>query len=526
MTKNNPDNLINNFLKDFAKDPNFSFVKKLLKTFKQAEIYLVGGKIRDILLQRESYDYDFVIRHVKAKELEKFLSNLGSVDLVGKSFGVFKFVPGLGLKSKILKKINSEERGQDGPKKSDLKEAVDIALPRTEHSFNTGGYRDFDIQSDPELPIEKDLERRDFTINAMALNIQAGKLIDPFDGQKDLKNKIIRTVGKPEERFQEDYTRMMRAIRFSTQLYFKIEQPTYLVIQKMAAKIKTIPAERVTEEFNKIIMSPNAEFGLQLLQKSNLLKYIIPELEKGVGVSQNRSHIYSVFTHNVKALGFAAQRNYNLNVRLAALLHDIAKPQVKKGEGQDSTFYNHDIVGAKIAKKILQRMKYSNEIVNKVSHLVRHHMFFYSLGTITDAAIRRLLVRIGPDNINEAIQLRICDRLGMGRPKAKPYKLIELEKRLHEVQMDPISVKMLKVNGEDIMKILNIKPGPRIGLLLNALLAEVLEDPKKNKKVYLKKRLEELNKLADSTLKAAAPQIDKYEQERKKEYFSKIKWVE
>ncbi|MCX6742602.1 MAG: HD domain-containing protein, partial [Candidatus Parcubacteria bacterium] len=209
-----------------------------------------------------------------------------------------------------------------------------------------------------------------------------------------------------------------------------------------------------------------------------------------------------------------------------ALFHDIAKPQVKKGEGPDSTFYNHDIVGAKITRKILQRLKYSNEVVDKVSHLVRHHMFFYSLGTITDAAIRRLLLRIGPDNINEEIQLRICDRLGMGRPKAKPYKLIELEQRLHAVQLDPISAKMLKVKGDELMKLLEIKPGPKIGLLLNALLSEVLEDPKKNKKAYLQKKLKELNKLSDSELKELAPQVERYEEERKKQYFSKIQWVE
>jgi hypothetical protein len=153
-------------------------------------------------------------------------------------------------------------------------------------------------------------------------------------------------------------------------------------------------------------------------------------------------------------------------------------------------------------------------------------MFFYSIGEITDAAIRRLLVRIGKDNINEAIQLRICDRLGMGRPKAKPYKLIELEKRLHEVQLDPISVKMLKIDGLDLIKILNMKPGPKIGLLLNALLSEVLEDPKKNTKVKLTKRLKELNKLSDDELKNMSPDIDKYEEAKKREYFSKLKWVE
>lgn len=495
---------INDFLKTFAEDPDFRFIKKLKKEFPEAEIYLVGGKVRDILLERDSYDYDFVIRKVKGVDLEKFLAEEGKVDFVGKSFGVFKFMP----------------------KKYTKKEAIDIALPRTEQAFMTGGYRDFDIQSDPNLPIEKDLSRRDFTINAMALNIITHELVDPFHGLEDLKNKLIVTVGAPADRFKEDYTRMLRAARFSVQLYFKIELETYKNIQTLAPKIKTIPPERTTEELNKIIMSPNAEFGLALLEKSNLLKYIIPELAEGVGVSQNQSHIYSVFIHSIKSLGFAAERNYSLNVRLGALFHDIAKPKVKAGEGPSSTFYNHDIVGAKITKKILERLKYPNETVKNVSHLVRHHMFFYSLGNITDAAVRRLLARIGKENINEEIQLRICDRLGMGRPKAKPYKLIELERRLHEVQLDPISVKMLKIDGNDLIKFLEIKPGPRIGLILNALLSEILEDPKKNKKVWLKKRIKELNTLGDTDLANLAPNLSAYEEEKKKEYFSKIKWVE
>ncbi len=504
MLNKNQEKLITKFLKDFAKDPNFKFVDKLLKIHKQAEIYLVGGKVRDILLQRHSYDYDFVIRNVKAKDLEKFLSKQGQIDLVGKSFGVFKFKP----------------------KKYNLTEQIDIALPRTEHSFNTGGYRDFDIQANPDLPISNDLERRDFTINALALNLNTGELIDQFNGIKDLNNKLIKTVGQPQERFKEDYTRMLRAVRFSVQLYFKIEPQTYKTIQKMADKLKTIPAERINEEFTKIIMSDNAEFGMELLYKTGLLKQFVPELVEGVGVSQNRSHIYTVFTHAVKALGFAAKRGYGLNIRLAALFHDIAKPLVKKGEGYDSTFYNHDIVGAKITRKILKRLKYSNEVIDKVTHLVRHHMFFYSQGDVSDAGIRRLLARLGKENINEALQLRICDRLGMGRPKAKPYKLIELEKRLQEVQLDPISVKMLKINGQEIMDLLEIKPGPRIGLILNALLAEVLENPKLNNKKYLKKKTNQLNKLSDKKLKELAPNLEKYEAERKKEYFSKFKGVE
>ncbi len=504
MLKPNHKKLIDSFLRTFQSDPDFKFVQKLAKKHKDAEIYLVGGKVRDIMLERESKDYDFVIRNVEAKDLEKFLNQEGKVDLVGKSFGVFKFVP----------------------KKFTLTEQIDIALPRTEHSFNTGGYRDFDIQSDHELDIEKDLERRDFTINAMALNITSGELIDPFSGQKDLDNKIIKTVGKQQDRFKEDYTRMLRAVRFSTQLEFTIEAETYKVIKKLADKIKTLPEERVTEDFNKIIKNSNASFGMKLLYESNLLKYIIPELIIGVGVSQNKNHIYSVFTHSMKSFDFAVKRGYNTRVRMAALLHDIAKPKVKKGEGYDSTFYNHDIVGAKITRKILQRMKYPNEVIEKITHLVRHHMFFYSMGEVSDAGIRRLLVRLGKDNVAEAIQVRICDRLGMGRPKAKPYKLIELEKRLQEVQFDPISVKMLKLKGDELMKSLEIKPGPKIGLILNSLLAEVLEDPKLNTKKYLIKRVKELNKLSDKKLIELAPNLEKYEQERKREFFSKFKGVE
>lgn len=501
---NNHKKSIEGFFTEFKTNPDFKFVEKLLKKYNNAEIYLVGGLVRDIFLERKSYDYDFVVRNVKADELEKFLSKHGSVNLVGKSFGIFKFKP----------------------KKSKLEHEIDIALPRTEHSFNTGGHRDVDVQSDPELEIEKDLERRDFTMNAMALNIATQELVDPFNGLEDLNNKTIKTVGDAQERFQEDFLRMLRAIRFSTQLYFKIDQPTYLVIQKMAPKIKTVSTERIQEEFNKILMSDNAEFGIMLIQKSNLLKAFLPELEEGVGVSQNKSHIFEVFEHNAKTLGAAAKRNYPLSIRLAALFHDIAKPQTKAGQGPDSTFYNHDIVGAKKTRAILQRLKYSKETIQRVSHLVRHHMFFYSTDGITDAAIRRLLNRVGPQSVNELIQLRICDRLGMGRPKAKPFKLLELEKRLQEVQMDPITVGMLKIDGHDVMDTLKIEPSIRLKYLLEALLAEVLDDPKKNTKAKLIKRLKELHKLSDDKLKNLAPNFEALEQERKDAFFKKYTFVE
>jgi poly(A) polymerase/tRNA nucleotidyltransferase (CCA-adding enzyme) len=202
---------------------------------------------------------------------------------------------------------------------------------------------------------------------------------------------------------------------------------------------------------------------------------------------------------------------------LAALLHDIGKPETKEGDGADSTFYNHDIVGAKIAKKILRRLSFSNEVIDYTVHLVRYHMFYYALDTVSDAGVRRMLARLGKDNIDDFIAVRICDRLGMGRPKAKPWKLIELERRFKEVQLDPITPKMLATDGTELMAVLKISPGPRVGLILNALLGEVLEDPKKNDHDYLVGQMKSLNKLTDAELKELNPDVKFYNEERKRQ---------
>ncbi len=481
---------------DINNDPDLAFIGGIFDSFKDADAYLVGGMVRDLLFGRESYDHDLVICHVPAAELEKLLEKYGKVNLVGKSFGVFKFMP---------------EGREDG-------NFIDIALPRTEESWGTGGYKDFDVQSDPDLSIEDDLSRRDLTINAMAVNLKTGDLIDPFRGIKDLKEGIIRTVGRPEDRFREDRTRMLRAARFAAQLGFKIEEATYRAIKKNAANIEEAAADLKRDEFNKLIMSADARKGVMLLHNLGLLGHLIWELEKGVGVAQNKNHIYTVFDHGLRSLDYAAKNGFSLEIRLAALLHDIAKPVTKQGEGPDATFYDHDIVGAKVVRKILKRLNYPNDVVDKVSHLVRYHMFYYSMGDITDAGVRRFIARVGKEHIDDLIKLRMADRIGMGRPKAKPYKLVELEKRVKLVQLDPISVKMLKVNGEDLMKELGLKPGPKFGLILNALLGEVLEDPKKNEREYLLKRMKEMSKMKKEELEALRPNLDEYESERKREF--------
>ncbi len=475
--------------------PEFEFLSQLMTTFPEAEIFLVGGAVRDILLDKPTKDYDFVIRHVKTSDLEKTLSKLGKVNLVGKSFGVFKFIP-----------KHTDENF----------EPIDIALPRTEHAGMSGGYKDFEIQSDKDLPIEQDLGRRDFTINALAWNLNTQKLVDKFKGLSDLQNKKIRAIGDPKLRFQEDYTRMLRAVRQACQLDFKIETKTKQTIQDKANQITKIAQERINQELTKIILSDRAEQGIRLMQELGLLKALIPELEAGLGVKQNKAHIYEVFDHNARALGFAAQRNYDLNIRLAALFHDIAKPQTKGGEGKEATFYNHDIEGAKMVRQILRRLGFKNDIIKDVTHLVRYHMFYYALDLVSDAGVRRLLNRLGTDKIDDFINLRICDRLGMGRPKAKPWKLQELERRFKEVVLDPITPKMLAIKGDELMQLLSLKPGPRVGLILNALLAEVLEDPKKNDPDYLTKQAQKLDELTDKDLKKLHPDIAFYEDERKR----------
>ncbi|OGZ31726.1 MAG: hypothetical protein A3J00_03410 [Candidatus Niyogibacteria bacterium RIFCSPLOWO2_02_FULL_45_13] len=378
--------------------------------------------------------------------------------------------------------------------------------------------------------IEEDLSRRDFTVNALALSIAEGmaeKIIDPFGGQNDLKNKIIRTVGEPEKRFNEDALRLMRAVRFAAELNFKIEEKTAVAIKKEAGLLAVVAKERIRDELEKIIMTERAAEGIRKLKELNLLPCAIPELGEGVDVGQNKHHIYEVFEHNVRALDYAAKNNYSLAIRLASLLHDVAKPRTKRGDGPDSTFYNHEIVGAKMTGQILGRLHFSKEITEKVAHLVRYHLFYYNVGEVTEAGVRRFLRRVGPENIADLIKVREADRIGSGVPKAVPYKLRHLLFMVEKVKQDPLSPKMLAVDGKDVMKIAKIEPGPKIGQILAVLLNEILEDPEKNTKESLELRIKNLAKLPENELtklsKGAKEMKEEFEggleSEMKKKYY-------
>jgi len=295
--------------------------------------------------------------------------------------------------------------------------------------------------------------------------------------------------------------RLMRAVRFAVELDFEIEMTTRRAIEKLSRELEVIAKERVRDELVKILMTPRAAAGILLLEELGLLQNVLPELREGLGVGQNKHHIYTVFEHNVKALDYAARQGYSLEVRMASLLHDVGKPRAKKGDGPDATFYQHEYIGAKMVVKMLDRLHFSREFVEQVAHLVRRHMFFYDVGTVTPAGVRRFIVRVGPENIDDLLKVREADRIGSGVEVAVPYRLRHFLFMIEKVKRDPLSPKMLAINGNDIMELLGIPEGMRVGWILNALFEEVLDDPEKNVKTYLTRRAHELHAMSDDELK-------------------------
>jgi len=463
---------------------------------KNFEAYIVGGCVRDLLMAKEPNDWD-ITTNAKPEEIMKVFPD----SKYENEFGT------------VLVKIDEDERDEN------LKYA-EVTTYRSEQGYSDRRHPD-EIKFEEKL--DKDLERRDFTINAMAMDSK-DEITDLFGGQKDIKKKIIRAVGEPVDRFKEDALRMMRAIRFSVQLNFEIEPKTERAIAKLAGAIKFVSKERIHDELVKILNSDKPAEGILLLHKTKLLQYIIPELENSVDVKQNKHHTYTVFKHSVESLRHTKNKEYQ--VRLASLLHDIAKPKVKEGKGEDATFYNHEYAGAKMTKKIMERLKFSREDINRVTNLVRNHMFYYDVDEVTAASVRRLINKVGRENLQDLIDLRVADRLGSGTPKAMPYKLRHLQYMMKKVQNDPISVKMLKINGDELIPLLKIKPGPKIGAILDVLLAEVIEDPELNDQKHLTKRSKELNKMELEELRTKAKEAieekkEKDDQKMKSEFYVK-----
>jgi len=439
------------------------------------EAYVVGGCVRDLFLKKEADDWD-IATSATPEEIQKLLPN---------NFYENKF-----FTVTVLTKSKNPA----------LKE-IEVTTFRSEFEY-TDKRRPGRVEYAKSL--KEDVSRRDFTINAIAFSLtkKAGEveMHDSFNGQEDIQAKLIRAVGNAEERFQEDALRMMRAVRFASVLGFAIEEKTKRAIQKDAGLLKEISAERIRDELQKLLMGKGAMEGIETLLELGLLKHVLPELEQGYGVAQNKHHIYTVWEHNLLALKYAAKNNWSLEVRLASLLHDVGKPKVKRGEGENSTFYGHEVVGARMTEKILQRLKFSKKQTERIANLVRYHLFYYNVDEVTESSVRRLVRNIGKENVEDLLKIRMADRIGSGVPKAEPYKLRHLRYVIERVQKDPISAKMLKLNGSDIMKLGSLSPGPKVGYLLDVLLGEVLEDPKRNTKKYLQTKAKELLLLEETEL--------------------------
>jgi tRNA nucleotidyltransferase/poly(A) polymerase len=440
-------------------------IKNIFSIFKKNgfEIYLVGGAVRDFLLGKNPKNFDFTT-NANPEKIQSLFPN----SFYNNTYGTVSIpveMEGLSSLQKTIVEITPFRKEEDY---SDFRHPKKIKWAKT---------------------LEEDLARRDFTINAIAYD--GKKIIDPYHGQKDLKEKIIRCVGDPDKRFTEDALRLLRAIRFASQLGFLIEEKTRKAIEKNSQLITKISWERISDEFLKILKSDHPAEGVLFLRNTGLLKYILPELEVCFSIPQKspkRHHIYDVGTHLVMSLKYCPSKDEI--TRFATLIHDIGKAKTFKKDEKTGliTFYNHEVVGKKLAEKIAKRFKLSNEQKTKLVRLVAYHQFTVS-ELQTDKAIRRFIRNVGKEYLLDMLDLRVADRLGSGA-KATSWRLELFKKRLIEVQKEPFKITDLKVNGYDVMRILEIKPGPKVGKVLKYIFEKVVEKKLKNEREVLLKEIE------------------------------------
>lgn len=452
---------------------NFSLpnkVKNILNKFIQADyqIYVVGGAVRDLIMNRPVKDWDFTT-DAKPDEILKIFPE-GFYD---NKFGTV----GVPLNSGV----------------------AEITTMRKE-----GNYRDHRHPAEVGWTnkIEEDLARRDFTVNSIAIGadtpthrpIDPSTIVDPFNGEEDIRKKLIRAVGDPNKRFQEDALRLMRAIRIASELEFDIEKETLKAIQQNAMLIKKVANERVRDELFKLLASMNPYEGIIKLRGAGILPIILPELERCFGIQQEgpkHNRIYDIGEHSLLSLNYTP--SIDPLVRLAALLHDVGKPDTVNTQPDGNvTFYQHDVVGGTIVKQIAKRFNLSKKQTDKLFKLVRWHLFSVDENQ-TDSAIRRFIKNIGRENIDDMMALRVGDRLGGGTQNPTSWRMEKFQERIKQVLKKPFSISDLKINGNNVMKTLNIKPGPKVGEILQKLFEEVLEDSSKNNREYLINRIKELS---------------------------------
>jgi len=423
------------------------------------ELYCVGGALRDEMLgiKAEDPEIDFLVRKIQPQDLEQILRRFGSVELVGKSFGVYKFTP------------------------EKTETTYDIAYPRKERSLGPG-HREFAVDWDWQLEVEKDLQRRDFTVNAMARDLRDGRLIDPYGGRRDIEDRVLRMMFV--RAFEEDPLRVLRGVRFAGQLQFTVDPATLEAMGDSSSLLDTLSSERIQEELTRILTrSERPSEAFVLMRELGALERILPELDRCAGVEQNEFHPDDVFVHSIKTCDCAPRSN--LAVRWAALLHDVGKVDKKKTVtdeklGDRVVFYGHQIVSAEVAVRVLRRLRYSNVLVGRCAHLIRHHMFDYEAAWKA-STVRRFIRRVGEDNLADLFDLRRADAASRA-PQAEGRGLEELEARIrHELDARATTrVEDLAVDGRDVMSEGAVEAGPEVGKVLSELLEAVLEDPELN----------------------------------------------
>lgn len=432
----------------------------LVDLMQPGRVFSVGGRVRDEVLgdigkrQPASPDADYLVTSVPLDDIVQKLMGLGNAERVGASFGVIKF-------------------SRDGL-------TVDIALPRRERSTGPR-HRDFQIESSPDIPLEEDLSRRDFRINMMARDLSNGRLVDPFGGEADLRNGRLDIL--KEDVFFEDALRILRGAQFAARFDLEPTSRTLAAMRSAASLTHTVAPERIADELTKLLTkSTKPSAGLELLRAVGALSQIMPELLEGWGVEQNDFHAYTVYYHSLRCCDEAPS---DLVLRLAALLHDIGKPRTKSGPH----FYRHESVGEEMAQKLLSRLRFSGDVVTRVTHLIRHHMFA-SDDSLTEAAVRRFINRVGAQNVEQLFALRRADIEASGLPQRDPAELDHFAGRVHQELAGPsvFGIGDLAIDGAAVIELMrelhlagaDFRGDERVGAVLKHCLESALEDPKRN----------------------------------------------
>lgn len=419
---------------------------------KECELYIVGGTVRDMVLgsTSESLDRDYLAAGIELDRLVSILERFGKTSLVGKSFGVIKFAPPGG-------------------------ERIDISLPRAE--FSTGpGHRDFNVRFDPNIPVEEDLVRRDFTINSMALHIGNMRLVDPLGGLADLESNLLR-MNRPES-FREDPLRILRGVQFMARFRFEVDAETLEHMRHDRELLPTMSSERIREELNKMLtLAERPSIGFDFMHETGILEFVLPELEETYGVEQNEFHPDDLFTHSIRSCDIARP---TLVSRWSALLHDLGKKKMKQVIDGRVVFYRHEAESAEIAKAVLGRLQFPNDFTKQVVHLVKHHMFLIT-DEWSDAAVRRFIARVGKESLDELFELRRADATSRGDADIE-NGLAYMTGRVDTALESEAAFKRedLAVDGSDVMRILGIDGGREVGEVLQNLLEMVLENPDLN----------------------------------------------